>query len=150
MRLLLGQPRDDARQRRIGRDAKGCANLVARQRRVERGPVDRVVDHVDLRRRRVHLLDVEVAHRLGRDHDGIRAAHQQALDRGVCGTLVLVDVDFRSKNDRHARENRGEASIQAGGQQKRMHDVRPGLAQEIANAEHIERAAASQASVPAP
>ena len=137
MRLLLRQPRDDAGERRIGRHAHDALSASGRHRRLQLRPVDRVVDDVHARRIGVHLPDVEVAHRFrGHDH-AVGAAHQQALGERMVRPLVLVDVHFGADDDRDAGEHGGEASVQARGEQERVHDVRLQLTKMSCDPEHV-------------
>jgi len=52
-------------------------------------------------------------------------------------SFVLVDVHFGADDDRDAREDGGQPSVQARRQKKRVHDLRPGLAQVALNAGDI-------------
>ena len=123
MGLLLGQPRDDASQRRGCRDADRRPQRAGRHRGLQLRPVHRVVDDVYARRVGVHLADVEVAHRFRGDDHAVGSAHQQALGEHMMGSLLLVDVHFGTDNDRHARQHRGGATVQAGSEQECVHDV---------------------------
>ena len=138
MSLLLGQACDDTGDRRVRRHAERRAHRRARHVGPRLREVHRVVNHLDFRRVRVHLRDVEVANRRRRHDHAVGAGHQQPLDDGVVTPLVLVDVHFGAHHDRYARQNRREAPVQARGQQERVDDLRLRLPQVRADARHVE------------
>ena len=140
MPLLLVQAGDHARDSRVARDSDRGAHVVPGHRRRELTPVDGVVDDIDLRRIGVDLTDVEIAHVFRGDHHAIGAGHQHAFGQDVPPELAGIDVDFGADDDRHALEDGGQPSVQAAGHQKRVHDMRPLVAEVPADAADVHRA----------
>jgi hypothetical protein len=141
VRLLLGQPRNDADDDGFFRNLQIAPHLVPRPRRHELAPVHGVVNDLDLPWVGVHLLDIEVPHRLRGCHDGVRAFQQKPFGQGMMRLLVRVDVHLSTDNDRHSGEHRSETPVQTRGQQKRVNDGRAHTRQVTTNRHNVERPA---------
>ena len=84
--------------------------------------VEAVVDRLDLRRRHADLLDREVAQRVGDRDDPVGHAQRAAARRGGTARSERIVVVLR-RDELRAAQLRGDAAVDVGVHEVRVHDV---------------------------